>query len=121
MPAESPGRSLLALRVTVAFAFLLTSHWATAGGSLVLARCSRSPAGTRTSRTRHDRRRASRAAPPARTAGGAWSLFVATEATLFGTLVGTWVYLRFENAHWPPPPLAEPTRPDTGRSSRWRC
>ncbi|HEX3807571.1 MAG TPA: hypothetical protein VHV52_12410 [Gaiellaceae bacterium] len=36
------------------------------------------------------------------------ALFVATEATLFGTLVGTWIYLRFENAHWPPPPLPNP-------------
>ena len=36
------------------------------------------------------------------------ALFVATEATLFGTLVGTWAYLRFENAHWPPPPLPNP-------------
>jgi heme/copper-type cytochrome/quinol oxidase subunit 3 len=36
------------------------------------------------------------------------ALFVATEATLFGTLVGTWVYLGFENAHWPPPPLPDP-------------
>jgi heme/copper-type cytochrome/quinol oxidase subunit 3 len=36
------------------------------------------------------------------------ALFVATEATLFGTLAGTWAYLRFENAHWPPPPLPDP-------------
>lgn len=36
------------------------------------------------------------------------ALFVATEATLFGTLVGTWAYLRFENTHWPPPPLPNP-------------
>lgn len=36
------------------------------------------------------------------------ALFVATEATLFGTFVGTWIYLRFENAHWPPPPLPPP-------------
>ena len=35
-------------------------------------------------------------------------LFVATEATLFGTLAGTWAYLRFENAHWPPRPLPNP-------------
>jgi heme/copper-type cytochrome/quinol oxidase subunit 3 len=35
-------------------------------------------------------------------------IFVATEATLFGTLVGTYVYLRFHNAHWPPPNLPKP-------------
>jgi heme/copper-type cytochrome/quinol oxidase subunit 3 len=36
------------------------------------------------------------------------ALFVATEATLFGTLVGTWIYLRFQNHQWPPPPLPNP-------------
>lgn len=36
------------------------------------------------------------------------ALFVATEATLFGTLVGTWVYLSFQTARWPPPPLPNP-------------
>lgn len=35
---------------------------------------------------------------------GWWGMavFVATEATFFGTLIGTWIYLRFYNAHWPP-------------------
>jgi cytochrome c oxidase subunit 3/cytochrome c oxidase subunit I+III len=49
-------------------------------------------------------------------AKGWWGMvvFVATEATLFGTLVGTYVYLRFQNAHWPPeqlplPPVLTPT------------
>lgn len=35
-------------------------------------------------------------------------LFVATEATLFGTLIGTYFYLRFQNDHWPPPGVAHP-------------
>jgi heme/copper-type cytochrome/quinol oxidase subunit 3 len=35
-------------------------------------------------------------------------VFVATEATLFGTLVGTYVYLRLHNAHWPPPDVSKP-------------
>ncbi|MFL5928611.1 MAG: heme-copper oxidase subunit III [Gaiellaceae bacterium] len=49
-------------------------------------------------------------------AKGWWGMvvFVATEATLFGTLVGTYIYLRFHNAHWPPvelpnPPVLTPT------------
>ena len=49
-------------------------------------------------------------------ANGWWgmAIFVATEATLFGTLVGTYAYLRFQNAHWPPlhvekPPVLVPT------------
>jgi cytochrome c oxidase subunit 3 len=41
-------------------------------------------------------------------------IFVATEATLFGALIGTYLYLRFQNAHWPPPnvpklPVLAPT------------
>jgi heme/copper-type cytochrome/quinol oxidase subunit 3 len=36
------------------------------------------------------------------------AIFVATEATLFGTLVGTYWYLRFNTAHWPPPGTPEP-------------
>jgi cytochrome c oxidase subunit 3/cytochrome c oxidase subunit I+III len=35
-------------------------------------------------------------------------VFVATEATLFGTLVGTYIYLRLHNAHWPPPNVPKP-------------
>ena len=35
-------------------------------------------------------------------------VFVATEATLFGTLVGTYIYLRFQNAHWPPAHVPKP-------------
>src|SRR5207237_8719654 len=36
------------------------------------------------------------------------ALFVATEATLFGTIIGTYFYLRFNNLHWPPPGVPEP-------------
>lgn len=32
-------------------------------------------------------------------------VFVTTEATLFGTLVGTYIYLRLQNEHWPPSQL----------------
>src|SRR5206468_1198099 len=35
-------------------------------------------------------------------------LFVATEATLFGTLIGSYFYLRFQSAHWPPPGIEHP-------------
>ena len=47
-----------------------------------------------------------RAAKP----NGWWGMavFVATEATLFGTLVGTYFYLEFTNPRWPPPGLPEP-------------
>jgi heme/copper-type cytochrome/quinol oxidase subunit 3 len=41
---------------------------------------------------------------------GWWGMavFVATEATLFGTLVGSYFYLRFENVRWPPAGVPEP-------------
>jgi cytochrome c oxidase subunit III len=41
---------------------------------------------------------------------GWWGMavFVATEATLFGTLVGTYWYLRFHAHHWPPRGVPDP-------------
>ena len=47
-----------------------------------------------------------RAAKP----NGWWGMavFVATEATLFGTLFGSYFSLRFHSAHWPPPGISEP-------------
>jgi heme/copper-type cytochrome/quinol oxidase subunit 3 len=36
------------------------------------------------------------------------AIFVATEATLFGTIIGTYYYLRFNNVHWPPAGVPEP-------------
>lgn len=35
-------------------------------------------------------------------------LFVATEATLFGTIFGTYYYLRFRSPEWPPHGIAPP-------------
>jgi cytochrome c oxidase subunit III len=41
---------------------------------------------------------------------GWWGMavFVATEATLFGTLVGSYFYLRFQSVQWPPAGVPEP-------------
>ena len=55
----------------------------------------------------------SAAAPAVRRAAkpnGWWGMavFVATEATLFGTLVGTYFYLRFKAVQWPPAGVPEP-------------
>jgi heme/copper-type cytochrome/quinol oxidase subunit 3 len=36
------------------------------------------------------------------------AMLVASEVTLFGTFIGTYYYLRFENPHWPPPGTPEP-------------
>jgi heme/copper-type cytochrome/quinol oxidase subunit 3 len=48
--------------------------------------------------------------PPAPRPSGWWgmALFVGTEATLFGTLVGTYVYLRAQASAWPPAGVPEP-------------
>jgi heme/copper-type cytochrome/quinol oxidase subunit 3 len=47
-----------------------------------------------------------RAAKP----NGWWGMavFVATEVTLFGTLIGSYYDLRFRTPHWPPPGVPEP-------------
>ena len=36
------------------------------------------------------------------------AMLVASEATLFGTFIGTFYYLRFESPHWPPLGTPEP-------------
>jgi heme/copper-type cytochrome/quinol oxidase subunit 3 len=36
------------------------------------------------------------------------AIFVATEATLFGTIVGTYFYLRFQTPRWPPHGIPDP-------------
>jgi heme/copper-type cytochrome/quinol oxidase subunit 3 len=36
------------------------------------------------------------------------AMLVASEATLFGTFIGTYFYLRFQSVHWPPPGTPEP-------------
>jgi cytochrome c oxidase subunit III len=42
---------------------------------------------------------------------GWWGMlvFVLTEATLFGAIFGSYYYLRFTTAHWPPPGTPEPS------------
>jgi len=49
---------------------------------------------------------AQRAAKP----NGWWGMvvFVATEATLFATLIGSYYDLRFRTPHWPPPGVPDP-------------
>lgn len=50
------------------------------------------------------------ARPRAASSNGWWGMvaFVATEATLFGVLLGTYFYLRVRSVHWPPPGTPEP-------------
>jgi cytochrome c oxidase subunit 3 len=50
------------------------------------------------------------ARPRSASPNGWWGMaaFVATEATLFGVLFGTYAYLRFQTVRWPPDGIAEP-------------
>ena len=36
------------------------------------------------------------------------AMLIASEATLFGTFIGSYYYLRFSTHHWPPPGTPEP-------------
>ncbi|MGH3003536.1 MAG: cytochrome c oxidase subunit 3 [Gaiellaceae bacterium] len=49
---------------------------------------------------------AQRYGPPA--AWWGWAAFIASEATLFGCLIGTYYYLRFNTPVWPPHGIPEP-------------
>ncbi|HEV7640273.1 MAG TPA: cytochrome c oxidase subunit I [Gaiellaceae bacterium] len=107
MPPESPWPIVLSLAVTIAAFFLLTSHYLTAALFLTLAVLALAGWHAEEPDTL-----------PVRTARskGWWGavVFVATEATLFGTIVGSYLYLRIQNAHWPPPnvpklPVLTPT------------
>ena len=50
------------------------------------------------------------ARPRSASPSGWWGMaaFVATEATLFGALLGTYAYLRFKTVQWPPDGIAAP-------------
>jgi len=60
--------------------------------------------------SRKDTSRMSDVALPAPKPSGWWgmALFVGTEAALFGTLVGTYLYLRAQAVAWPPPGVPGP-------------
>jgi cytochrome c oxidase subunit 3 len=47
---------------------------------------------------------------PSAVSAGGWgmAMLVASEATLFGALIGTYFYLRFVDLHWPNPGSPEP-------------
>jgi cytochrome c oxidase subunit I+III len=102
MPAESPWPILVALTVALTFAMGLTSHYLVAAGLLGIAVLA--VAGWHS--TESQSTLAARIARP----NGWWgmALFVATEATLFGTIIGTYVYLRLRSDQWPPPGIDRP-------------
>jgi cytochrome c oxidase subunit I len=103
MPPESPWPIVVALLAMLAFFMLVTSHYAIAAGFFAIVALSL--LGWHTEGSPHLNVGLQLARP-----NGWWgmAIFVATEATFFGTLVGSYVYLRLHNLHWPPPGVDKP-------------
>ena len=103
MPAESPWPIVVAVAVTAAFFMLLTTHVLVAGAFVAITLLAL--LGWHAEHEPHAFSSEWLARP-----NGWWgmALFVAAEATLFGTLIGSYVYLRFRNAQWPPAGIAKP-------------
>jgi cytochrome c oxidase subunit I+III len=107
MPSDSPWPVILAGALALVFVFLVSGHWTTAlvfAGAVAAAlaawhrtEAEASPAGGTLRR---------RALP-----SGWWgmAIFLATEAALFGSLVGTYFYLRFTSPQWPQGGIAAPS------------
>src|SRR3954454_6703937 len=107
MPSDSPWPVVLAAAVGLVFVFLLTGHWTTAlvfAGAVAAALAvwhlteaeATAPVG----------------APRRRALPSGWwgmAIFLATEAALFGSLIGSYFYLRFTSPHWPQGGIAAPS------------
>jgi cytochrome c oxidase subunit I+III len=104
MPSDSPWPITLAAMLALVFVFLLTGHWTTA---LVFAGAVGLVLGAW-----HWREGGSEIAGAARRAlpNGWWgmAIFLSSEAALFGSLIGTYFYLRFTSPEWPQDGLPAP-------------
>jgi len=103
MPPESPWPIVVGLAATLAFFALLLGHWVIGAG--LFGAAALALVGWHTEGSEHAEEGLNLARP-----NGWWGMavFVATEATLFGTLIGTFVYLRLHNPAWPPPGIDKP-------------
>jgi heme/copper-type cytochrome/quinol oxidase subunit 3 len=102
MPHSSPWPVVLAFCLSGMFAVLTVEKYSLASMFAVLVGLSLVAWHTQESRTLE---------PPARGRPSAtWGMatFIGAEAALFAMMVGTYVYLRFKNLHWPPPGIPEP-------------
>jgi cytochrome c oxidase subunit I+III len=103
MPSESIWPILLAGSLGLVFTFLLTGHWTTA---LVFAGgCAAALAAWHQGEPGH-------VAPRRRARPNGWwgmAVFLATETALFGSLIGSYFYLRFTSPHWPQGGIAPPS------------
>src|SRR4051794_19455639 len=96
MPSDSPWPIAVAAGLTLMFTFLLTGHWTTA---LVFA-----GTGAAATAAWHWKESAVVAATRRRSLPSGWwgmAVFLATEAALFGSLIGSYFYLRFTSTEWP--------------------
>jgi cytochrome c oxidase subunit I+III len=105
MPSDSPWPITLASALALVFVFLLTGHWTTAvvfagAAALVLA-------------VWHWREAEAELVGTARRAlpNGWWgmAIFLCSETALFGSLIGTYFYLRFTSIEWPQGGIAAPS------------
>jgi cytochrome c oxidase subunit I+III len=94
MPSDSPWPITIAGGLLLVFVFLLTGHWTTA---LVFA-----GAAAAVLVAWHATESDSQGKPRARP-NGWWgmAIFLASETALFGSLIGTYFYLRFTSPEWP--------------------
>src|SRR4051794_7711175 len=97
MPSDSPWPLLVAAALALVFTFLLTGHWPTA--LVFLGAAVAAVAGW------HRREAAVEMVAVARRSlpNGWWGMavFLATEVALFGSLIGSYFYLRFTSPEWP--------------------
>jgi cytochrome c oxidase subunit I+III len=104
MPSDSPWPITLAGALALVFVFLLTGHWTTA---VVFAGATALVLGAWHWResARDLVESAGRALP-----NGWWgmAIFLCSESTLFGSLIGTYFYLRFTSPEWPQGGIAAP-------------
>ena len=105
MPSDSPWPIILAGTLALVFVFLLTGHWTTAvvfaGAAALVLGAWHWREGTT------DLVGAARRALP----NGWWgmAIFLCSEAALFGSLIGTYFYLRFTSPQWPQDGIAAPS------------
>jgi cytochrome c oxidase subunit I+III len=107
MPSDSPWPLAAAAALACVFTFLLTGHWTTA---LVFLGAAAAAAVAW-----HGREAAAELVTRRALPNGWWGMgvFLATEAALFGSLIGSYFYLRFTSPDWPqgaiePPAAALP-------------
>jgi cytochrome c oxidase subunit I+III len=104
MPSDSAWPPVLGGMLLLVTIFLLTGHWTTAlvfagAGAAVLVGWHRTEG------------EAERVTPKRKSAPNGWwgmAILLSTEASLFGGLIGTYLYLRFTSPQWPQDGLPAP-------------